>query len=184
MARKTRREKQQAVVSEEAYMDMTPMIDVVFLLIIFFLCIDFKILEAKLPAYLPKDKGSQSEDTEPQEQLRIKIVCDVVGTRELRPRAEVAFRLVGHLIHYEVGPKRIDNLADLEDELLDIKADDTRRVPDLKNPGQTKLMDVVVEPGIDAVYADVAPCVDTILSVGFDNINFGGGLGSSSTGGK
>ena len=43
-------------------MDMTPMIDVVFLLIIFFLCIDFKILEAKLPAYLPKDKGSQPEE--------------------------------------------------------------------------------------------------------------------------
>ena len=40
---------------EEAEGDMTPMIDAVFLLIIFFLCIDFKTLEAKLPAYLPKD---------------------------------------------------------------------------------------------------------------------------------
>ncbi len=39
----------QDAVDEEAEMDMTPMIDVVFLLIIFFLCIDFRILEAKLP---------------------------------------------------------------------------------------------------------------------------------------
>ena len=178
MVRKTRREKQQAVVSEEAYMDMTPMIDVVFLLIIFFLCIDFKILEAKLPAYLPKDKGSQSQDTEPQEQLRIKIICDELGTQVLRPGAEVAYRLDGHTIHYEVGPKRIDDLQELEDELQDIRDDETRMVPDLKNPGQMKLMDVVVEPGVNAVYGDVAPCVDTILSVGFDNINFGGGLGA------
>ena len=50
MARKTRREKQMEEVSKEAEMDMTPMIDVVFLLIIFFLCIDFRVLEAKLPA--------------------------------------------------------------------------------------------------------------------------------------
>ena len=30
---------------EEAKSDMTPMIDVVFLMIIFFVCIDFKVLE-------------------------------------------------------------------------------------------------------------------------------------------
>ena len=40
---------------EEVKPDMTPMIDVVFLMIIFFICIDFKVLESKLPAYLPKD---------------------------------------------------------------------------------------------------------------------------------
>lgn len=42
----------------ESKMEMTPMIDVVFLLLIFFLCtIKFKILEGKIPAYLPKDVG-------------------------------------------------------------------------------------------------------------------------------
>ncbi len=66
-------------VQEEAKNDMTPMIDVVFLLIIFFLCIDFKTLEAKLPAYLPKDKGSQSTPEEPVEQLSIMIVMDRWG---------------------------------------------------------------------------------------------------------
>ena len=72
-------------VQKEHEMDMTPMIDVVFLLIIFFLCIDFKILEAKLPAYLPKDVGSHTDEVEPQEKVRIKIVCDNWGTPIDRP---------------------------------------------------------------------------------------------------
>ncbi|MDF1837417.1 MAG: biopolymer transporter ExbD, partial [Planctomycetota bacterium] len=39
-------------------MDMTPMIDVTFLLLIFFMCtLKFKVLEGKLTAYLPKDVG-------------------------------------------------------------------------------------------------------------------------------
>ena len=56
------------------------MIDVVFLLIIFFLCIEFRVLEAKLPAYLPKDKGSQSTQVEPMEQLSVGIYVESKGT--------------------------------------------------------------------------------------------------------
>ena len=54
---------------EEVKADMTPMIDCVFLMIIFFICIDFKVLESKLPAYLPKDKGSQSFKVDPVQQF-------------------------------------------------------------------------------------------------------------------
>ena len=176
-------------VDEEAEMDMTPMIDVVFLLIIFFLCIDFKILEAKLPAYLPKDKGSQDTIVEPQEQLRIKIVCDERGKEVDRPGQENkdpkltrAFHLVGHEVHYTVGPKKVEDLQELREELQLIKDDDNKRVPDLKNPGATKLMSVVLEPGTGAVYGDVAPCVDVIADLDFKDINFGGGLGSNKTG--
>ena len=43
---------------EEVKMDMTPMIDVTFLLLVFFMCsLDFKSLEGKLSAYLPKKIG-------------------------------------------------------------------------------------------------------------------------------
>ena len=43
---------------EKREMQMTPMIDVVFLLLIFFMCtLKFKTLEGKLAAYLPKDVG-------------------------------------------------------------------------------------------------------------------------------
>jgi biopolymer transport protein ExbD len=170
--------------SEEAKMDMTPMIDVVFLLIIFFLCIDFKILEAKLPAYLPKDVGSHTDEVEPQEKIRIKIVLDNWGTQVPRPyqaatKKKKAFYLEGHEVHYTVGPKRVEDLAELKEELERIKPD--KYVTDPKT-GKRDLVGVVVEPGSGTVYADVAPCVDMILTVGYKNINFGGGLGSRRTG--
>lgn len=44
-------------------MNMTPMIDVIFQLIIFFMCsIHFKALEGKLQTYLPKEKGIHEPD--------------------------------------------------------------------------------------------------------------------------
>jgi biopolymer transport protein ExbD len=44
--------------AEEVEMQMTPLIDVTFLLLIFFLCsIKFKMLDGKLAAYLPRNEG-------------------------------------------------------------------------------------------------------------------------------
>ncbi|MDI6786979.1 MAG: biopolymer transporter ExbD [Planctomycetota bacterium] len=57
-------------------LQMTPMIDVIFQLIIFFMCsIQFKSLEGKLLSYLPKDKGMMSTQvTDPiLEEVRIKL---------------------------------------------------------------------------------------------------------------
>ena len=67
---------------DEFTLNMTPMIDVVFLMIIFFICIEFKVLESKLNAFLPTDKGSQSTVVEPQEQLSIKIHVERKGTAD------------------------------------------------------------------------------------------------------
>src|SRR5690606_34075993 len=100
---------------EETKPDMTPMIDVVFLMIIFFICIDFKVLESKLQAYLPKDKGSQSTPEEPQEQLSVKVIVDAEGEPEypkgaskgsLNPNTMRPYRFVlkGHRVRWEVGP--------------------------------------------------------------------------------
>ena len=56
------------IAEEEYKMEMTPMIDVTFLLLIFFLLtIKFKVLEGKLAAYLPKDVGVNSSPAEPKE---------------------------------------------------------------------------------------------------------------------
>ena len=61
---------------EETKMEMTPMIDVTFLLLIFFLCtIKFKILEGKIPAYLPKDVGVNTTPIDKQlEKIEIHII--------------------------------------------------------------------------------------------------------------
>ena len=70
-------------------MEFTPMIDVVFLLLIFFMCtLKFKTLENKLATYLPADRGIHInfEPLEPEEKIRLKLsmsggrcVCFVNG---------------------------------------------------------------------------------------------------------
>lgn len=60
----------------EVKMEFTPMIDVVFLLLIFFMCtLKFKILESKIATYLPTDKGLNKnfEELEPVEKIRIQL---------------------------------------------------------------------------------------------------------------
>ncbi|BBM83673.1 ExbD/TolR family protein [Candidatus Uabimicrobium amorphum] len=63
--------------NEQADMDMTPMIDVTFLLLIFFMCtLHFKVLEGILQAHLPKDQGMQntSAERDPEEPITVKIL--------------------------------------------------------------------------------------------------------------
>ena len=64
--------------TKETKMEMTPMIDVTFLLLIFFLCtIKFKILEGKIPAYLPKDVGVNTTPIDKQlEKIEIDLGVD------------------------------------------------------------------------------------------------------------
>ena len=60
----------------EFKMEFTPMIDVVFLLLIFFMCtLKFKTLENKLATYLPTDKGPSRnvEFPDPVEKIRLKL---------------------------------------------------------------------------------------------------------------
>jgi len=45
------------------------------------------------------------------------------------------------------------------------------------NPGQKKLMAVVIEPDVGTTYGDVAETVDAVSKAGFEEINFGGGRG-------
>ncbi|MGE3853490.1 MAG: biopolymer transporter ExbD, partial [Planctomycetota bacterium] len=63
----------QEMVGEEAKTDMTPMIDVVFLLLIFFMCMKFKSFEKKLDADLPLNDGLSSSIAPPIQQLRVKL---------------------------------------------------------------------------------------------------------------
>lgn len=59
---------------EKCELEMTPMIDVTFLLLIFFMCtLKFKVLEGKLAAYLPKDVGVNQMDAEPIEKVEVLV---------------------------------------------------------------------------------------------------------------
>ena len=66
---------------EEVTMELTPMIDVVFLLLIFFIVtMKFKVLEGKLETELPKDVGVNAGEVEELlEKLEIDIRSDPTG---------------------------------------------------------------------------------------------------------
>lgn len=67
--------KNKEMAEQQFVLDMTPMIDCVFNLLIFFLCnINFKLLEGKIPAYLPKDVGVNTTPIDKQlEKIEIHI---------------------------------------------------------------------------------------------------------------
>src|SRR5438045_3533603 len=109
---------------EEQDIDLTPLIDCFLMLIIFFSCLEFKSLEAKLPAYLPKDVGSGKTYVAPQEKLNVKIVCDDWGTEVARypgknygPDEWHLKRLENHKIHWAVGAKSFYKVEDMKPEL-------------------------------------------------------------------
>lgn len=54
-------------------MDLTPVIDMSFLLIVFFLCLPFKALDHKLAAYLPTNRGSIPVPFQPPEEVVIRV---------------------------------------------------------------------------------------------------------------
>ncbi len=175
-------------VREPVKFDMTPMIDVVFLMIIFFVCIDFRVLESKLPAFMPKDKGSRTTVVEPQEQLVVRVHPATPGTPVYAPgagpdrldpetRRPFRFQLQGHQVRWEVGPRSFEDQQALLAELRRIAEDPESQVPD-KATGRTKLIPVVVEAMPGTYYADVAQTMDACHEAGLREINFGGSAGT------
>ncbi len=57
-------------------LEIAPMLDVTFLLLIFFLCIlDFKVLEGRLEAFLPRDGASSTtEPDDTRESIEVRLV--------------------------------------------------------------------------------------------------------------
>ena len=84
--------KQNKRVIEKADMDMTPMIDIVFQLLIFFLLsAKFIALEGQLSSYLPKDRGLQASFSkiEPDEVIFfLEWVADPVNDKTGRVRCQ------------------------------------------------------------------------------------------------
>jgi len=85
--------------AQEANMElnMTPMIDVIFQLMIFFMCsIHFKSLEGKLYSYLPNDKGRPIDRWKPEppiDEVRVKLTYAESSPLMARVRVgEIDFR--------------------------------------------------------------------------------------------
>ena len=62
--------------------NLTPLIDVAFLILIFFMCLPFRDLDYKLAPFLPKGRGDRIDDQRPPE--RFEITVHIVGRKEER----------------------------------------------------------------------------------------------------
>jgi biopolymer transport protein ExbD len=169
------------IAKDEMKPDMTPLIDCVFLMIIFFVCIDFRVLEAKLPVYLPRPSATLSLLAAPRELLVVEIRCDAFGRKIDRSVGQqhgqvdpatgrpFAFILVGHQVHYAVGPRRCADVAALRAELQRVHDDPAAARIDAAS-GKLSLPPVVIEPQAGAVYDDVAKVIDVAKAVGFGEV--------------
>ena len=100
---------------EEAKLELTPMIDVSFLILIFFMCLPFKTLEGKLQAFLPTDKGINPTPQEPPNEIKVSV--HIVSRKE-QPRpwgAEGAKKNVTMPteVKYRFGQTETDDIRDV-----------------------------------------------------------------------
>lgn len=132
MPRKKRRKK---VEENKLKLEMTSMIDVVFNLLIFFLCSPFKIPEGELDAFLPKDIGLQSIKTETPDIIPVTI--NLKEGRGGKPKIYIG-RIV--LESNSDGEPRFDRLSDW---LVDYKAAQGPPVVQIKSDEKVKYKYVI-----------------------------------------
>jgi biopolymer transport protein ExbD len=98
-----------------AQMDMTPVIDMSFLLIIFFICLPFKTLEGKLQAFLPTNKGINPTPQDPIQEVKIQVHIRGRKTMTVRWGPENQQREVTRPtdVVYTIGDKETKDLDEL-----------------------------------------------------------------------
>jgi len=158
---------------EEIKPDMTPMIDVTFLLLIFFIVtLKFKVLEGRLDAALPKDRGTNTTEAEEIEKLDIMLFVANPGDLVQDKDNEYLKVFSGRKIRVEIGAQKwyYDpfNVEDPENPL-----------PDLTRFLQDPAWDKVETPvSLDArkgiVYGDVIVMLDVIVREKFEKVSFAG----------
>jgi biopolymer transport protein ExbD len=161
---------------EPCRLEMTPMIDVTFLLLIFFMCtLKFKTLDGALGAYLPKDMGVQVAPGEPLEKVVVQVDVVNEGSKVRRVRgggvvpystadAEADLRFdygADRLVRYRVGPH-----SDLD------FGEAIRMVSELQMGNPEARYSIDARDGV--VQQDVVQVMDAMLGLGITEVTFMG----------
>ena len=174
------------IAREESKLVMTPMIDVTFLLLIFFMCtIKFKTLEGKLSAFLPPDVGVNPTDAEASEETVLRVEVVRAGTRldplsaarlasrdpaSVLPWSGVPGSRFVHgddrLVRFQLGPRSTTDLDVLASRLRELHEAALARGED--KPALT------LEPGAGIVYEDVVHALDRAVQANYTEIRFAG----------
>ena len=176
MAKRKQRAMMQ-LVEDKCELQMTPMIDVTFLLLIFFMCtLKFKVLEGKLGAYLPKDVGVNTTQAEPGEKVDIRLDVITPGNKLVEEYdsasggvirraftaqdAEEGRRFIyddTRRVQYSVGPKKTENIAEVVKSLIAYRKADPEKKATIDHRTGVTNSDVVIvlDAAIDAGYSDI-----------------------------
>ena len=157
-------------------MDLTSMIDVTFLLLIFFICtLEYKKLEGKLSAHLPKDMGTSDQSVVPLEKLAIRLDVVDEGERVAPGSGSVAtaphyvpgthprYRYRGRVFDVKIG---VDTYSSQDLEAVAARLRDLGAI-DAERP-------VTIDPRRGVVTDDVVRVLDLVLDAGFTKVSFAG----------
>ncbi|PCJ54769.1 MAG: hypothetical protein COA70_03495 [Planctomycetota bacterium] len=158
---------------EEIKPDMTPMIDVTFLLLIFFIVtLKFKVLEGRLDAALPKDRGTNTSEAEEIDKLD--ILMFVADPGELIPdgKSDHLKMFSGRRIRIEIGAQKWYynpfDIADAENPIPDL-------TEFLKNPEWDRdETPVSLDARKGIVYGDVIVILDVVIREKYKKVSFAG----------
>ena len=133
---------------EDVKLELTPMIDVTFLLLIFFICtMKFKVLEGKLVTNLPKDVGVNSS---PVDDILEKVEIDILVDKTRPEGFKVAINSV---------------------VVQDLKTFYNRIVAFIRNDAETR---ATLYPREGVNYEQVVKVVDQLLAANLTDITFAG----------
>jgi hypothetical protein len=162
------------IADAQSKLDMTPMIDVTFLLLIFFMCtLKFKTLEGKLSAFLPKDVGVTDERVDHKEKIVIRMDVANPGNK-VRPGPSSApftphdeanhARFVydeSRVITYRIGTMKTTDLMEVGTMLRAFYAQDPTRP-------------ATIDPRQGIITSDVVSLLDVAIDIGLTDITFVG----------
>lgn len=150
---------------DDIKLDLAPMIDVTFLLLIFFMCsIKFKQLEGKLDSYLPKDVGTETTTVMEIKEEPIRV------TLRVRDKSTLVFVGAEKIATLPIprNPKDAVEEQDLKKPLVLTKLEKKvggihNKAPDLK---------CIIDPDQRVPNMHVIAALDACLAAGLENINF------------
>jgi biopolymer transport protein ExbD len=166
--------------------DMTPMIDVVFQLLIFFmLTMQFKEIEGKLLSQLPKDKGlAPSHVLQPElQEVRI-VICAGGDTRmHLHDKGKheksdkdnsVCKAMVEKIDMGELFLSEKHGKVSHNKQIYGQIADKTKQLCDAQPTKGDKKPPVILDADSETPYEHIIGVVDSCKNVGLDNVEFVG----------
>ena len=170
---------------DETELNMTPMIDIVFQLIVFFLLtLKFKTVDRRIDAMLPKDIGPNRWSVPPNEEDKIKVK---VFRRQLRDRQQT-FTLVrvDNAAQFRL-PKgwkgRLKEPASRQTEydrvVASVQAEIEKRIATYGGFPDEIAGEIVAPPpkGGSVPHGDVVSLLNAFLATGITNVKFEGAMG-------